>query len=116
MPTKIKAAPIKIFLVITSPKNTAPQNIPVTGTKKIIEEAWTGEDLWRSTTYAMKDTPVETSPRKKIAKIICGDRFNENSEVSIKIKGKEKKNPEIIVTDAKAADLIWLSLKRILFE
>jgi hypothetical protein len=54
----------------------------------------------------MKDIPVETSPRKKIAKIICGDRFNENSEVSMKIKGKEKKNPEIIVTDAKAADLI----------
>ena len=35
------------------------------GTKKIIEEACTGEDLCNKTTYAIKEMPVETNPRKR---------------------------------------------------
>tara|TARA_A200000159_G_scaffold44319_1_gene40620 strand:+ start:834 stop:959 length:126 start_codon:yes stop_codon:yes gene_type:complete len=41
----MKNAPTKTLAEITSPKKIAPQNIPVTGTKNIIEDAWTGDDL-----------------------------------------------------------------------
>ena len=60
--------------------------------------------------------PVDTNPRKKIAKIIFKDKSNEKFVGSKMINGNEKKNPEIMVTDARAADVMWFSLKRILFE
>ena len=42
----------------------------------------------------------------EIAKIIFKDKSNEKFVGSKKINGNEKKNPEIIVTDARAADLM----------
>jgi hypothetical protein len=64
----------------------------------------------------MNEIPVETRPKKKIAKIISGEISHENPLGSNKIKGNEKKKPEIIVTEARAEDLIWLSLNKILLE
>ena len=64
----------------------------------------------------MKEIPVETRPKKKMAKMISGEIFHENPLGSTRINGNEKKKPEIIVTDARAEDLMWLSLNKILFE
>ena len=54
----------------------------------------------------MKEIPVETRPKKKMAKMISGEISHENPLGSIRINGNEKKKPEIIVTDARAEDLM----------
>ena len=68
MPINMHKEPNITFWSIFSFRKIAPQKIPVMGTKKIIEEACTGEDLCNKTTYAIKEMPVETNPRKKTAK------------------------------------------------
>ena len=50
IPARIHKDPKITFPSIASPKKTAPQKIPVMGTRKIIEDAWTGEDLCSNAT------------------------------------------------------------------
>ena len=76
------------------------------GTKKIIDEACTGEDLCNKTTYAMKEMPVETNPRKKTAKYVFRDKSKEKDCGSDRNKGMEKMKPDIIVAEASAEDFI----------
>ena len=86
------------------------------GTKKIIEEAWTGEDLCNKTTYAINEIPVETSPRNKVAKKVFSDRSNEKDCGSDRNKGIEKTKPDSIVAEARADEFIWFNLNKTLFE